>query len=66
MTIISQWLAISVSLVLCLGLRSAPSVGTYFADVATLRQGTQAGDIAGPGNFFDLQNVQVLKGPQGH
>jgi iron complex outermembrane receptor protein len=47
---------------------TAPSVGTYFADVVTPRgptQGTQAGDTAGPGSFFDLQNVQVLKGPQG-
>src|ERR1700758_550902 len=45
-----------------------PSVGVYFADVVAPRgptQGTQAGDGAGPGNFFDLQNVQVLKGPQG-
>src|SRR6266700_2082645 len=47
---------------------TAPSVGTYFADVVAPRgptQGTQAGDSAGPGSFFDLQNVQVLKGPQG-
>ncbi len=47
---------------------TAPSVGTYFADVVALRgptQGTQAGDGAGPGFFFDLQNVQILKGPQG-
>src|SRR5262249_36923514 len=45
-----------------------PSVGVYFADVVALRgptQGTQAGDSAGPGSFFDLQNVQILKGPQG-
>ena len=45
-----------------------PSVGVYFADVVAPRgptQGVQAGDGAGPGNFFDLQNVQVLKGPQG-
>lgn len=45
-----------------------PSVGTYFADVVVPRgpaQGTQAGDSAGPGSFFDLQNIQVLKGPQG-
>ena len=45
-----------------------PSVGVYFADVVAPRgptQGTQAGDGAGPGSFFDLQNVQVLKGPQG-
>src|SRR3984885_10886929 len=45
-----------------------PTVASYFADVVALRgptQGTQAGDGAGPGSFFDLQNVQVLKGPQG-
>ena len=45
-----------------------PSVAVYFADVVALRgptQGTQAGDGAGPGSFFDLQNVQILKGPQG-
>lgn len=45
-----------------------PSVGAYFADVVVPRgptQGTQAGDGPGPGSFFDLQNVQVLKGPQG-
>jgi iron complex outermembrane receptor protein len=47
---------------------TAPSVGVYFADVVAPRgptQGTQAGDGAGPGTLFDLQNVQVLKGPQG-
>jgi iron complex outermembrane receptor protein len=47
---------------------TAPSVGTYFADVVAPRgptQGTVAGDGLGPGSFFDLQNVQVLKGPQG-
>lgn len=45
-----------------------PSVGVYFADVVAPRgaaQGTPAGEGAGPGSFFDLQNVQVLKGPQG-
>jgi iron complex outermembrane receptor protein len=45
-----------------------PTVAVYFADVVALRgptQGTQSGDGAGPGSFFDLQNVQVLKGPQG-
>ncbi|GFE79641.1 TonB-dependent receptor [Steroidobacter agaridevorans] len=49
-------------------LGTQPSVGTYFADVVAARgptQGTQAGDGVGPGSFFDLQNVQVLKGPQG-
>jgi iron complex outermembrane receptor protein len=47
---------------------TAPSVGTYFADVVAPHGGVGAvpsGDGAGPGNFFDLQNVQVLKGPQG-
>ncbi len=45
-----------------------PTVGVFFADVVAPRgpsQGTAAGDGAGPGDFFDLQNVQVLKGPQG-
>src|ERR1700740_2662321 len=45
---------------------TAPSVGVYFADVVAPRgatTGTVAGDGAGPGSFFDLQNVQVLKGP---
>jgi len=45
-----------------------PSVGVYFADVVAPRassNGIQSGDGAGPGSFFDLQNVQVLKGPQG-
>lgn len=36
---------------------SEPAVITYFAEVPT--------DMAGPGYLFDLQNVQVLKGPQG-
>jgi iron complex outermembrane recepter protein len=47
---------------------TAPSVASYFADVVAPRgptQGTQAGDSLGPGSFFDLQNIQVLKGPQG-
>jgi iron complex outermembrane receptor protein len=48
-------------------LRTTASVGTYFADVVSPRGGGSitAGDGAGPGAFFDLQNVQVLKGPQG-
>lgn len=48
--------------------RTASSVGVYFADVVAPRGGgvaTTAGDGGGPGSFFDLQNVQVLKGPQG-
>jgi iron complex outermembrane receptor protein len=47
---------------------TAPTVGVFFDDVVAprgLAQGTPAGDGAGPGDFFDLQNVQVLKGPQG-
>lgn len=37
-----------------------PRVTAYFAEVPL-----QTGDSGGPGRFFDLQNVQVLKGPQG-
>ncbi|MET0239428.1 MAG: TonB-dependent receptor [Sphingobium sp.] len=46
---------------------TSPSVGVYFAEVVSPRaQGTvTSGNGAGPGAFFDLQNVQVLKGPQG-
>ena len=39
------------------GQRNFSSVATYFAEVPV--------DIAGPGMFFDLASVQVLKGPQG-
>ncbi len=48
-------------------LRTTASVAVYFADVVAPRGGGSitAGDGAGPGSFFDLQNVQVLKGPQG-
>ena len=46
---------------------TSPSVGVYFADVVAPRAAGQitSGNGAGPGSFFDLQNVQVLKGPQG-
>ncbi|TCM16614.1 TonB-dependent receptor-like protein, partial [Novosphingobium sp. PhB165] len=47
---------------------TAPSVGVYFADVVAPRGASNnvpVGDGAGPGSFFDLSNVQVLKGPQG-
>ncbi len=46
---------------------TAPSVGTYFAEVTAPRVNgsTTAGNGAGVGMFFDLANVQVLKGPQG-
>jgi outer membrane receptor protein involved in Fe transport len=48
-------------------LRTTASVGTYFAEVVAPRGQTSqsSGDGAGPGAFFDLDNVQVLKGPQG-
>jgi iron complex outermembrane receptor protein len=39
------------------GARNVPGVATYFAEVPA--------DIATAGSFYDLQNVQVLKGPQG-
>ncbi|MEJ5979508.1 TonB-dependent receptor [Novosphingobium sp. PS1R-30] len=46
---------------------TSPTVGVYFADVVAPRAaaGTPSGNGAGPGSFFDLQNIQVLKGPQG-
>ncbi|SDC97725.1 iron complex outermembrane recepter protein [Sphingomonas sp. YR710] len=49
-------------------LRTSAAVGTYFADVVAPRgggSGISGGDGAGPAYMFDLQNVQVLKGPQG-
>lgn len=48
-------------------LRTTASVATYFAEVVAPRGQTAqtSGDGAGPGYLFDLQNVQVLKGPQG-
>ncbi|MFT4046395.1 MAG: TonB-dependent receptor [Solimonas sp.] len=47
--------------------RTTASVGVYFADVVAPRAPgvVSGGDGAGPGSFFDLANVQVLKGPQG-
>lgn len=39
------------------GLGGGPSVVTYFAEAPVY--------ASGPGLFFDLQNVQVLNGPQG-
>jgi iron complex outermembrane receptor protein len=49
-------------------LRTTSTVGTFFSEVVAPRGGAGAfpgGDGAGPGSLFDLQNVQVLKGPQG-
>jgi iron complex outermembrane receptor protein len=47
---------------------TAPTVGVYFADVVSPRAGlstSSAGDSISQGSFFDLENIQVLKGPQG-
>jgi iron complex outermembrane receptor protein len=47
---------------------TAPAVGVFFADVIAPRAASNSipgGDGAGPGSFFDLENVQILKGPQG-
>ncbi|MCK9564194.1 MAG: TonB-dependent receptor, partial [Bacteroidales bacterium] len=48
-------------------MRTTASVGVYFSEVIGPRGSntTSSGNGAGPGAFFDLQNVQVLKGPQG-
>lgn len=49
-------------------LRTTPSVGVYFAEVVAPRGGLTGfpnGEGSGAGAFFDLQNVQVMKGPQG-
>lgn len=47
--------------------QTAPSVAVYFADVVAARgqPALAGGNNVPPGSFFDLQNVQVLKGPQG-
>jgi iron complex outermembrane recepter protein len=46
---------------------TAPTVGVYFAEVVGPRAqgGTTSGNTIGAGAFTDLENVQVLKGPQG-
>ncbi len=46
---------------------TAPSVGVYFADVVGPRGSstTTGGSGVTVGALFDLENVQVLKGPQG-
>jgi iron complex outermembrane receptor protein len=46
---------------------TAPSVGVYFAEAATPRSfgGTLFGSNLPIGSFMDLENTQILKGPQG-
>jgi iron complex outermembrane recepter protein len=48
-------------------LNTQPTVAVYFADVVAPRLSSNitSGNGAGVGSMFDLQNVQVLKGPQG-
>src|SRR5437867_5174066 len=48
-------------------LNTLPTVAVYFADVIAprLTSNITSGNGAGVGAMFDLQNVQVLKGPQG-
>jgi iron complex outermembrane receptor protein len=48
-------------------LTTAPTVAVYFADAITPRlvPNLGGGNGAGPGYMFDLQNTQVLYGPQG-
>ncbi|GIX30850.1 MAG: hypothetical protein KatS3mg124_1322 [Porticoccaceae bacterium] len=48
-------------------LSTAPTVGVYFAEVVGVRAqgGTTSGNTVGAGAFTDLENVQILKGPQG-
>ncbi|HMP57307.1 MAG TPA: TonB-dependent receptor, partial [Novosphingobium sp.] len=48
-------------------LNTLPTVGVYFAEAVAprLTSNITSGNGAGVGAMFDLQNVQVLKGPQG-
>jgi iron complex outermembrane recepter protein len=49
-------------------LNTTPSVAVYFGDAVVPRGGNvsePAGNGIAAGSLFDLQNVQVLKGPQG-
>ncbi|MCB2077964.1 MAG: TonB-dependent receptor, partial [Novosphingobium sp.] len=48
-------------------LNTQPTVAVYFAEAVAPRLSSNitSGNGAGVGDMFDLQNVQVLKGPQG-
>ena len=48
-------------------LNTLPTVGVYLADVVSprLQSNITSGNGAGVGSIMDLQDVQVLKGPQG-
>ena len=48
-------------------LNTGPTVGVYLAEVVSPRLASNitSGNGAGVGAIFDLQNIQVLKGPQG-
>lgn len=49
-------------------LQTTPSVAVYFADAVVPRGGNvgePTGSGVAPGTMFDLQNLEVLKGPQG-
>ena len=49
-------------------LNTTPSVAVYFADAvrrAAAMSLSRPGSGVAPGTFFDLQNLEVLKGPQG-
>jgi iron complex outermembrane receptor protein len=48
-----------------LRLRGLPGVATYFAEVPTFLNTAESTSLNGNAQFVDLENVQVLKGPQG-
>ena len=48
-----------------LRLRGLPGVATYFAEVPTFLSTSETTSLNGNALFVDLENVQVLKGPQG-
>jgi iron complex outermembrane receptor protein len=48
-----------------LRLRGLPGVATYFAEVPTFLNTSEATSLNGNALFVDLENAQVLKGPQG-